>query len=111
MTSGRSWWARLACIDFAQPLLFYGLPMLCERADRAVATEKFALKLMRDPRLEVRDIFLYLISGCAHLYTSRRPAVILRYKSKYFVSFILIPEGINTCVYFMVSHSSTITVN
>lgn len=56
--SGRSWWARLACIDFAQPLLFYGLPMLCDRVERAVATEKFALKLMRDPRLEVRSTLL-----------------------------------------------------
>lgn len=53
LANGRSWWARLACLDFAQPLLFYGLPMLCDRADRAVRAEQFALKLMRDSRVEV----------------------------------------------------------
>uniref|UniRef100_A0A2A4JML8 Proteasome activator complex subunit 4 C-terminal domain-containing protein n=1 Tax=Heliothis virescens TaxID=7102 RepID=A0A2A4JML8_HELVI len=63
---GRSWWARLACIDFAQPLLFYGLPMLCDRVDRAVATEQFALKLMRDPRLEVRQSAAKLLTGLMH---------------------------------------------
>nr|XP_049704771.1 proteasome activator complex subunit 4B isoform X2 [Helicoverpa armigera] len=63
---GRSWWARLACIDFAQPLLFYGLPMLCDQVDRAVATEQFALKLMRDPRLEVRQSAAKLLTGLMH---------------------------------------------
>ncbi|CAH2211451.1 jg25778, partial [Pararge aegeria aegeria] len=52
LAEGRSWWARLACLEFAQPLLFYGLPMLCAQADRAVRAERFALKLMRDPRVE-----------------------------------------------------------
>ncbi|KAJ8723976.1 hypothetical protein PYW07_007956 [Mythimna separata] len=66
LSNGRSWWARLACLDFAQPLLFYGLPMLCDRVDRAVATEKFALKLMRDPRLEVRQSAAKLLTGLMH---------------------------------------------
>ncbi|XP_075982496.1 proteasome activator complex subunit 4-like isoform X2 [Anticarsia gemmatalis] len=63
---GRSWWARLACLDFAQPLLFYGLPMLCDKVERAVRAEKFALKLMRDPRLEVRQAASKLLTGLMH---------------------------------------------
>ncbi|XP_035449064.2 proteasome activator complex subunit 4B isoform X2 [Spodoptera frugiperda] len=66
LASSRSWSARLACLDFAQPLLFYGLPMLCDRADRAIATERFALKLMRDPRLEVRQSAAKLLTGLMH---------------------------------------------
>lgn len=50
----RSWWARLACLDFAQPLLFYGLAYLCAEPARAERAERLALQLMRDPRLEVR---------------------------------------------------------
>ncbi|XP_034834096.1 proteasome activator complex subunit 4-like isoform X1 [Maniola hyperantus] len=66
LAEGRSWWARLACLEFAQPLLFYGLPMLCDRADRAVRAERFALKLMRDSRLEVRQAAAKLLTGLMH---------------------------------------------
>lgn len=66
LAGGRSWWARLACLDFAQPLLFYGLPMLCDRPDRAVRAERFALRLMRDPRLEVRQSAAKLLTGLMH---------------------------------------------
>ncbi|VVD00858.1 unnamed protein product, partial [Leptidea sinapis] len=48
----RSWWARLACLDYALPLLFYGLPLLCAVPERAVRAENFALTLMRDARVE-----------------------------------------------------------
>ncbi|CAH0594191.1 unnamed protein product [Chrysodeixis includens] len=66
LADGRSWWARLACLDFAQPLLFYGLPLLCDKVERAVATENFTLKLMRDPRLEVRKSASRLLTGLMH---------------------------------------------
>ncbi|KAJ2953222.1 hypothetical protein O0L34_g801 [Tuta absoluta] len=66
LASGRSWWARLACLDFAQPLLFYGLPMLCEQGARAVHAEKFALALMKDPRVEVRASAAKLLTGLMH---------------------------------------------
>ncbi|XP_039757771.1 proteasome activator complex subunit 4A-like isoform X2 [Pararge aegeria] len=66
LAEGRSWWARLACLEFAQPLLFYGLPMLCAQADRAVRAERFALKLMRDPRVEVRQAAAKLLTGLMH---------------------------------------------
>lgn len=66
LADGRSWWARLACLDFAQPLLFYGLPMLCDQGSRAVRAEKFAFKLMRDPRLEVRQAAAKLLTGLMH---------------------------------------------
>ncbi|XP_050354061.1 proteasome activator complex subunit 4-like isoform X2 [Nymphalis io] len=66
LADGRSWWARLACIDFAQPLLFYGLPMLCDEPERAVRAERFALKLMRDSRVEVRQSAAKLLTGLMH---------------------------------------------
>ncbi|CAH2094496.1 unnamed protein product [Euphydryas editha] len=66
IAEGRSWWARLACIDFAQPVLFYGLPMLCEEPQRAVRAERFALKLMRDSRVEVRQSAAKLLTGLMH---------------------------------------------
>lgn len=66
LADGRSWWARLACLDFAQPLLFYGLPMLCENPERAVRAERFASKLMRDTRLEVRTSAAKLLTGLMH---------------------------------------------
>ncbi|KOB72977.1 Proteasome activator complex subunit 4 [Operophtera brumata] len=58
--SDRSWWARLSCLDFAQPLLFYGLPYLCADGQRAVAAESLALQLTRDPRIEVTHLYLTL---------------------------------------------------
>ncbi|CAH0756348.1 unnamed protein product [Diatraea saccharalis] len=64
--TGHSWWARLACVEFAQPLLFYGLPLLCEQPERAVRAEIFALNLMRDPRLEVRQAAAKLLTGLMH---------------------------------------------
>lgn len=66
VANGRSWWARLACLDFAQPLLFYGLPMLCAQPERAVRAEQFSLKLMRDSRLEVRVSAAKLLTGLMH---------------------------------------------
>ncbi|XP_047537196.1 proteasome activator complex subunit 4-like [Vanessa atalanta] len=66
LAKSRSWWARLACLDFAQPLLFYGLPMLCDEPERAVRAEKFALKLMRDSRVEVRQSAAKLLTGLMH---------------------------------------------
>ncbi|XP_031770190.1 proteasome activator complex subunit 4B-like isoform X2 [Galleria mellonella] len=66
LADDRSWWARLSCLEFAQPLLFYGLPLLCDRTDRAVSAEQFALKLMRDPRLEVRQSAAKLLTGLMH---------------------------------------------
>ncbi|XP_068618966.1 proteasome activator complex subunit 4-like isoform X2 [Battus philenor] len=66
LPSAHSWWARLACVDLAQPLLFYGLPMLCDRAERAVIAEQFALTLMRDKRLEVRQTAAKLLTGLMH---------------------------------------------
>ncbi|XP_059053279.1 proteasome activator complex subunit 4-like [Achroia grisella] len=66
LADDRSWWARLSCLEFAQPLLFYGLPLLCEQAERAVSAEQFALKLMRDPRLEVRQSAAKLLTGLMH---------------------------------------------
>ncbi|CAG9565396.1 unnamed protein product [Danaus chrysippus] len=66
LADGRSWWARLACLDFAQPLLFYGLPMLCDKQERAVRAEKFALKLMKDARVEVRQSAAKLLTGLMH---------------------------------------------
>lgn len=66
VADGRSWWARLACLDFAQPLLFYGLPMLCAQPERAVRAEQFSLKLMRDSRLEVRVSAAELLTGLMH---------------------------------------------
>ncbi|CAH4031865.1 unnamed protein product [Pieris brassicae] len=66
MANGRSWWARLACLDFAIPLLFYGLPMLCDRPERAVRAEAFALKLMRDSRVEVRQSAAKVLTGLMH---------------------------------------------
>ncbi|XP_072929954.1 proteasome activator complex subunit 4-like isoform X2 [Epargyreus clarus] len=66
LADGRSWWARLACLDFAQPLLFYGLPLLCDEPERAVRAERFALKLMRDARLEVRQLAAKLLTGLMH---------------------------------------------
>ncbi|XP_041968894.1 proteasome activator complex subunit 4-like isoform X2 [Aricia agestis] len=62
----KSWWARLACLDFAQPLLFYALPLLCDRPDRAIRAERFALKLMRDSRVEVRQSAAELLTGLMH---------------------------------------------
>ncbi|XP_060805036.1 proteasome activator complex subunit 4B isoform X2 [Amyelois transitella] len=66
LADDRSWWARLSCLEFAQPLLFYGLPMLCADPDRAVRAENFTLKLMRDPRLEVRQSAAKLLTGLMH---------------------------------------------
>ncbi|XP_028036645.1 proteasome activator complex subunit 4-like isoform X2 [Bombyx mandarina] len=66
LATGNSWWARLACLDFAQPFLFYGLPFLCDSPDRAVRAEQFALKLMRDSRLEVRQSAAKLLTGLMH---------------------------------------------
>ncbi|XP_052744002.1 proteasome activator complex subunit 4A isoform X2 [Bicyclus anynana] len=66
LSSGRSWWARLACLEFAQPLLFYGLPLLCARAERAERAERFALTLMRDSRVEVRQAAAKLLTGLMH---------------------------------------------
>ncbi|XP_063387134.1 proteasome activator complex subunit 4B-like isoform X1 [Cydia fagiglandana] len=66
VAAGRSWWARLACLDFAQPLLFYGLPLLCDQPELAVRAENFTLKLMRDPRLEVRQAAGKLLTGLMH---------------------------------------------
>lgn len=66
VANGRSWWARLACLDFAQPLLFYGLPMLCAQPERTVRAEQFSLKLMRDSRLEVRVAAAKLLTGLMH---------------------------------------------
>ncbi|XP_073950503.1 proteasome activator complex subunit 4-like isoform X2 [Choristoneura fumiferana] len=66
VAAGRSWWARLACLDFAQPLLFYGLPLLCDQPELAERAEKFTLKLMRDPRLEVRQSAAKLLTGLMH---------------------------------------------
>ncbi|XP_053613915.1 proteasome activator complex subunit 4B-like isoform X2 [Plodia interpunctella] len=66
LADDRSWWARLSCLEFAQPLLFYGLPLLCARTDRAVRAENFALKLMRDSRLEVRQSAAKLLTGLMH---------------------------------------------
>ncbi|GBP54341.1 Proteasome activator complex subunit 4 [Eumeta japonica] len=61
-----SWWARLACVSFAQPLLFYGLPFLCAEPARAARAEAFALALMRDPRVEVRQAAAKLLTGLMH---------------------------------------------
>nr|XP_026489617.1 proteasome activator complex subunit 4B-like [Vanessa tameamea] len=66
LAKSRSWWARLACLDYAQPLLFYGLPMLCDAPERAVRAERFALKLMRDSRVEVRQSAAKLLTGLMH---------------------------------------------
>ncbi|CAK1553892.1 unnamed protein product [Leptosia nina] len=66
MANGKSWWARLACLDFALPLLFYGLPMLCERPERAVRAENFTMKLMKDTRVEVRQSAAKLLTGLMH---------------------------------------------
>lgn len=53
LAAARSWWARLACVELAQPLLFYALPVLCASEDYANEAEQFALTLMKDKRLEV----------------------------------------------------------
>ncbi|KAL0869183.1 hypothetical protein ABMA27_007467 [Loxostege sticticalis] len=66
LAQGRSWWARLACVEFAQPLLFYALPLLCAAPARAVQAEDFTLRLMRDPRLEVRQAAAKLLTGLMH---------------------------------------------
>ncbi|XP_048486309.1 proteasome activator complex subunit 4 isoform X4 [Plutella xylostella] len=66
VATSRSWWARLACVEFAQPLLFYGLPMMCKEPSRAVRAEEFALKLMQDSRLEVRQGAAKLLTGLMH---------------------------------------------
>ncbi|CAH0400452.1 unnamed protein product [Chilo suppressalis] len=76
--TGRSWWARLACVEFAQPLLFYGLPLLCEEPERAVRAEQFALNLMRDPRLEVRQAAAKLLTGLMHCRALKSEEVTLR---------------------------------
>ncbi|XP_013170818.1 PREDICTED: proteasome activator complex subunit 4-like isoform X2 [Papilio xuthus] len=62
----RSWWARLACVELAQPLLFYALPVLCANEDYAKEAEQFALTLMKDRRLEVRQTAAKLLTGLMH---------------------------------------------
>ncbi|XP_045502357.1 proteasome activator complex subunit 4-like [Colias croceus] len=66
MAHGRSWSARLACLELAVPLLFYGLPMLCDKQESAVRAENFALGLMRDSRVEVRQSAAKLLTGLMH---------------------------------------------
>ncbi|KAM3962486.1 LOW QUALITY PROTEIN: proteasome activator complex subunit 4 [Aphomia sociella] len=66
LAADRSWWARLSCLEFAQPLLFYALPLISDSSSRAVYAEEFALKLMRDPRIEVRQSAAKLLTGLMH---------------------------------------------
>ncbi|CAH2045535.1 unnamed protein product, partial [Iphiclides podalirius] len=66
LPAARSWWTRLAGLELAQPLLFYGLPMLCERPGSAVRAEAYAQTLMRDRRLEVRQTAAKLLTGLMH---------------------------------------------
>ncbi|CAG4953561.1 unnamed protein product [Parnassius apollo] len=66
LATQRSWWARLSCLELAQPLLFYALPVLCAQPDAATRAEAFTLNLMRDKRLEVRQTAAKLLTGLMH---------------------------------------------
>ncbi|KAL4715898.1 hypothetical protein ACJJTC_013198 [Scirpophaga incertulas] len=78
LAQDRSWWARMTCLEFAQPLFFYSLPLLHAEPERAVQAEEFALKLMRDPRIEVRKEAASLLTGLMHCRALTNEAETLR---------------------------------